>query len=341
MARKPRAKKGNEAIEGILAALKFCEPASKEVGQVNQTHLRLANNWAIAFDGVVAIGHKIDSDITTNPHTRTLIKALEKCTDATQITQLGDGRLSIQSGKFRAFVPCLTDELLGNVTPDSPCAHINPAVFNSLRIVAPIAKENAERIMLASVLLRSGSAVATDGKIMMESWHGVDLPPCIVPKSFVNIIAKIEKPPIHFGFSPSSATFYFDDGSWIRTQLYTERWPDVDKVLNMQNTQWAIPGGFWEGIAKIADLSDENRHVYFGDKMVRTAPVGDEHGAMCEVDGALPPNLCFNIDHLLMIGDKATSVDFLGGPTQQTGIFYGNNFRAFVSQINRASNGKH
>lgn len=333
MARKPRAKKGNAAIEGILNAVKFCEPASKETGQPNQTHLRLANNWAIAFDGTIAIGQKTDSDITANPHTHTLIKALEKCTDATQITQLGDGRLSIQSGRFRAFVPCLQNDLLGNVTPDAPCAHINPAVFNSLLIVSPIANENAQRIMLASALLRSGSAVATDGVIIMEHWHGVDLPPCIIPKSFISIINKIQKPPIHFGFSTKSATFYFDDQSWIRTQLYSERWPDIDRVLNTQNNQWPMPGGLWEALEKIAPFVNELGQVYFADKMVRTAPINDETGAMCEIEGSLPAGLCLDLERLMMIGDKATSVDWLGGPEKTLAVFYGPNFRAMLSHI--------
>lgn len=334
MGRKPRAKKAeNAAIAGILDALKFCEPASKEIGSPNQTHLKLANNWAIAFDGTIAIGAKINSDINAFPHTRTLIKALSKCDDATQITQLGNNTLSVKSGRFQTYVPCLAEDLLGPIAPDPACAHVTPAVFNALKIVGPIAQENAPRIMLASVMLRSGSAVATDGKIMMEAWHGIDLPPILVPKLFITIISKIEKPPIYFGFSPNSATFYFDDQSWIRTQLWREGWPDIDKILNTPANQWAIPDGLWEGLNKIADFADDHNRVYFADKSVRTRPATDEAGAICEIAGALPPNVILNIRDLLMIGDKATTADFQAGERREMAIFYGPNFRAMLSHI--------
>lgn len=334
MGRKPKPK-ANTAIDGILNALKFCEPASRDIGQPNQTHLRLGNHWAVAFDGVVAIGHKIDSDIAACPHTSTFITALKKCTDATQITQLGDGRLSIKSGRFQSFVPCLTDDLLGPVAPDPACAHITPAVINALRIVGPIAQENAQRIVLASVLLRSGSAVATDGHIIAEAWHGVDLPPVVVPKAFITVLSKIEKPAIYFGFSERSATFYFDDQSWIRTQLYSEPWLDanqINRVLNMQSNQWPIPAGMAEALEKLDDLEEESNRIYFGAKHLRTNQ-STEAGSICEIDGALQEGLCFDIEYLKMCLPLAKSVDFAAGETREAAVFYGDNWRGVVMQI--------
>lgn len=333
---KPRSKKttANPAITGLLNALKFCEPASKELGQPNQTHIVLQNHWAIAFDGVVAMGMKIDTDIVANPHTRTLVKSLEKCDakDTTQITQLGDGRLSVKSGRFQTFVPCLPIENFNPVMPDPPCAQITPAVVNSMRIVSPIAQENAQQIMLASILLRSGSAIATDGAVIMESWHGVDLPPVVVPKSFVSIIAKIEKPAVAFGFSQHSATFYFDDGSWIRSQLYSEKWPDVDRVLNMPGNLWPVPAGFFEGLEKIADLEADHGKVWFGPKHVRTEET-IENGAIYEIEGSLPDGLCFNMENLQFMQGHSTTCDFQAGDKKLMAMFYGPNFRGMVMQI--------
>lgn len=331
---KPRTKKTKDspAVAGLLPALKFCEPASREVGSPNQTHIRLAGNWAVAFDGVVAMGHKIDSDIVACPHASTLIKALAKCDGATQITQLGDGRLSVQSGKFRTFVNCLTDDLLGPVAPDAPCANITPAVVNALRIVGTIPQENAQQIMLASALLRSGSAVATDGKIIMEAWHGIDLPPVTVPKAFITVLAKIEKPAIYFGFSPNSVTFYFDDGSWIRTQVYSEKWPDVDRILNTQCNAWPIPAGLVEGLAKISNLVSDTARVYFGPKSVRT-DINIEAGASCEIEGSLPDGLCFHIDDLEELLSYSKTVDFQTGTDRMMAVFYGDNFRGMLMGV--------
>lgn len=330
---KPRTSKKkaaeNTAIAGLLTALRFCAPASKEVGSPNQTHLRLAGNWAVAFDGVVAMGHRIDSDIVACPHTRTLITALSKCDGATQITQLGSGQLSIQSGRFRAFVPCLDNALLGNVAPDPVCAQINPAVVNALRIVGTIPQENAQRIMLASAMLRSGSAVATDGAYMMEAWHGIDLPSIIIPKTFINVLCAIDKPATQFGFSATSATFYFDDGSWVRSQLYSEQWPDVDRVLNMQCNAWPIPVGLKEALDKIADLAADGGRLYTSAKSVSTSE-HNEAGASCETEGALPAGLCLNIDHMQELIAYGKTIDFQAGPEKNMVCVYGDNFRGMT-----------
>jgi hypothetical protein len=331
---KPRSKKAkaNTPVSGLLDALRFCAPASKEIGQPNQTHIRLANHWAIAFDGIVAMGHKIDNDIEACPHTHTLITALSKCTEATQITQMGNNRLAIQSGRFRASVPCLRDDLLGPVAPDPPCANINPAVVHALRIVGVIAQENAQRIMLASAMLRSGSAVATDGSRLMEVWHGVDLPTIIIPKAFINVLQTIEKPAVHFGFGPTSATFYFDDGSWIRSQLYSEKWPDIDRVLNTPCNPWPVPEGLKEALATITDLAGEDARVYFGPKTVRTAQ-SPEIGASCELAGNLPDGLIFDIDYLEEQLAYAKTVDWSVGEQRAMACFYGDNYRGMLMQV--------
>lgn len=330
MARKPRAKKTETAVSGILNAVKFCEPASREVGQPNQTHIRLANHWAVASDGVVSMGCMIDTDLDACPHTHTLIAALSKCTDATQITQLGDNRLSVKSGRFAAMVPCLQSDLLAPAMPDPPCANVTPAVFNSLRIVGPIAQENAQRIMLASVMLRSGSAVATNGRIVIEHWHGVDLPPVLLPKAFITIISKIEKPPIYFGFTAGkSATFYFDDKSWIKSQLYAESWPDVDRVLNTPFNAWPIPGGLKDALDKICDLTDIDE-FFTSPRAVRTH-YSVEQGASCEIEGGLPDGLSLNLENVQLVLSHATIADFQAGEHKDRAVFQGANFRAVLS----------
>ena len=64
--------------------------------------------------------------------------------------------------------------------------------------------------------------------MLMEAWHGLDLPPNVpLPKQFVAALVKQKKNLTGFGFSRSSATFYFEDGCWLRTQLYSDEWPDV------------------------------------------------------------------------------------------------------------------
>jgi hypothetical protein len=155
MARKPpRSKsKPDAATSTLLTALKFIEPASREIGAINVTHCALGGNWAVAFDGIVAIASPIDTDIVAYPNTKRFINALSKCTgETTQITQLDDNRIAVKSGKFQAFIPCIAPDLFQILPPDPPMWPIDERVVKSLEIVGKIAKENAPRMLLATVL---------------------------------------------------------------------------------------------------------------------------------------------------------------------------------------------
>lgn len=335
MANRPKKRnQANPAIAALLAAVKFTEPAAKEIGSPQQTHIKLQNNLAIAFDGVIALGSKIDTDISACPHTLRLIDALSKCSEAVQITQLSNGRLSIKSGGFQVYIPCIEPDILGFTAPDPPCAVIDDRVKTALTVVGRLTNENAQRLHLASVLLRSGSAVGTDGVILFEYWHSWDLPTIAVPKSLVTALGKIDKKLCKFGFSRTSATFYFEDESWIRTQLFIqEPWPDLAHILNVKTNQWPIPAGFWEALSKVSDFAESGR-VYFENQRLRTHPSGVDDGATCELAGALPANLVFDADYLQMVQAYVTTADFLTQATHgPMAIFHGDNFRAMLMHI--------
>lgn len=337
MAKRPRSPKAkattpNPATASLLTALKFIEPASREIGTINQTHCAMAGSWSVAFDGIVAIAHPIDSDIVACPNTKRLINALSKCGAETQITQLDDNRLAIKSGKFQAFIPCIAPDLFHILPPDPPQWPIDERVINSLEIVGKIAKENAQRVLFASVLLRYGSAVATDGVTMFEHWHGCEVPPSGVPKTFISELVKIKKKPTHLGRSESSLTIYFEDKSWIRTQVYVDPWPDVDRLLNTKANPWPVPAGLWEALHKIAGL-EVSGDVVFATNHVRT---GDDtaSGAICEIDGTLPDGNRYNLDMLRMFEPYAKQVDWLCDDGRMA-VFYGDNFRGVLMSKQR------
>lgn len=328
MARKPRANKDkNPGTAPLLAALKFIAPASREIGQPNQTHCMLAGQWAVAFDGVLCMAAKIDNDIVANPNTSKLLAALSHCDETTQITQLDNQRLSIKSGKYRAIIPCLEPGALTVLPPDKGDYPIDDRVKQSLEIVGKVAKENAPRMVAASILLQNGSAVATDGILLFEHWHGWQLPSVILPKTLVNELSKITKKLALFGVSKNSATFWFEDNSFIRSQLYTEPYPDLDTV-NVSNDQQPIPEGFFTALDKLDALKGDNKAVLFTNTSIRTH-MGEE-GASYDIEG-LPPDLVFNLDYLRMIGPHAKTADF--NVNDKMAVFYGDNFRAFLMHM--------
>lgn len=329
---KPRTKRAKDEQEGatsLVAALKFISIAQKDIGSPYQCHSILSNKWAVAFDGVLALGHPIDEELNACPHTLRLIDALAKCGDSLAVTQTDAERLAIKSGAFRAFVPCVGLQSMPNAAPDQPSAVIDDRLRTALEVVGGLASDNAQHVVTASILLRAGSAVATDRIFALEYWHGIDLPPGIVlPKAAAAAVCKIAKPLAKFGFSNTTVTFWFADGSWLRSQLYSEPWPNIDRVLNVKCNPWPVPEKLAEALDAVAPFSGDG-NVRFTANLLRSHDV-DGLGATFEVTG-LPYGPKFNAKKLKILLQHAKVVDF----AMPSGIayFFGENVRGVLAGI--------
>ncbi len=314
----------------LLQALDFIAVAQKDKGAPYQTHVVLKNNMAVAFDGVLAAGVAIDESLAAVPHTMTLIAALKKCEGALAVAQLDSGRLSVKSGKFRALVPCMPSAALPDINPDPQVGVMDNRIRMCLEAVSPIIVENSQRVVMASALIRSGSVLATNGHVLIEVWHGIDMPPgLIVPKLFINALSKITKNIVGFGFSQTSFTVYFEDASWLRTQLYKDKWPDCDAILAKPHNATPLPATFFTALNTIMDFTGDDNRIYIGNGRMQTH-ADDTVGAAYEVDG-LVAHVILNSKNLKLLESLATRMDLNG--TDGISFFYGENVRGAVTQI--------
>lgn len=313
----------------LLRALDFVSLAQRDKGAPYQTHVVLRNRTAVSFDGVLAAGHLIDEDLNACPHTLTLLAALRKATGVLSVTQLANTKLSVRSGKFRATVPCLPDAVIPGIAPDPQVGIIDNRIRIGLEMVSPFIIENSQRVVMASALIRANSILATNGHVLMEYWHGIDMPPgLIVPKVFINALSKIKKNLIGFGFSQSSFTVYFEGDCWLKTQLYNERWPDCDSILAKPHNPQPLPPTFFEALDTVAEFADDHRIRLHNGKITTHADA--DTGASYEVEG-LVADVVLNARHLAPLDGLIKSIDFNG--TDNITFFYGDNLRGALSQL--------
>lgn len=316
-------------ISSLIKALDFVALAQKDKGAPYQTHVALGRNKAVAYDGVLAAGHRIDEDLVACPHTMTLVAALKKCPGALSVTQLDSGRLSVKSGKFKSFVPCVPDATLPGIYPDPRVGTLNNNIRVGLELLSPFIVENSQRVVTASALLRSGSILATNGQVLLEYWHGIDLPPgLIVPKLFINALCRITKDIVGFGYSDTTFTVYFDDESWLKTQLYNERWPNCDDILARPHSPQLLPVGFFDALGTVMNFIEDGR-VRLRNGKIHTHQ-DDITGASYEVEG-LNANVVFNAKHLKLLDGIIKTIDFTGN--KGVSFFYGDNIRGALTQI--------
>ena len=316
---KPRKQKETSSL---LKALNFVAKAQKEVGTPLQTHCYIQNNFVTATDGILTAGHAIEEDLVCCPHTYRLLNAISHCGQQLSITQLENTRLSIKSGKFNAFVPCLPEPVT-IITPDVYCGAISDVIREGFSRIQHLAIDGAERAVLASVLLTANTMASTSGFVILEFWHGIDLPALVLPKPFVQAICNTDKKIVGFGFSQSSCTFWFEDQSWIKTQLYADPWPDISQVLNVETKPEPLAKGFYDALRVVEDFAEEGKEkgsVYFSEAGMRTGK-DDTDGASYAFKG-LPVGMGFKIKQLKQVENAMEQVwfDIKGGKAYFFGV---------------------
>jgi hypothetical protein len=330
-----------DAKLSLAVALDFIKAAQvdKPGDLVVKTHCRLAGGYAVAYDGVLAIAYPIEEELNICPHTHRLIDALGRCKKAVSITQLDADKLVIKSGNFRAVVPCLNPAALPYVAPDVQAGIIDDRLKEGFALLNPIVSGSGNTVVESSLLLQNNSMIATDRHIMLEFWHGINLPNGLaLPKVAIATIAKMSAKLVGIGVSDRTVTFYLDNGAWLRTQLYAEQWPDISRVINAgdpYNTP-EIPPAFFEAVEAVAPFSEigvaaptsGGGCVYTLDGYV-SSHYTEGVGATYQISG-VPPGLCFSAKHLLSVKNIATKFDFVG----KNGIsyFFGGNVRGALTQ---------
>lgn len=332
MARGRKKKALNEC--SLLKALRFIAVAQKALGSPEQTFCRLYANWAMASNGIISAATQIDEDLTACPHTTTLIDALEKAQESVNITQLDGLRLSVRAGEFQAVVPCLepTPEALPTVFPDAPIADCDDRLRPALDIVGKLISESGQKIITAAAQFRNGTVLGTDGNIIIEAWHGIAFPPLMLaPKAFITALAKIDKPIRSVGLSESSLTLWFENNSWMKTQLYpaNTELPDLYQYLNIPAQPVDVPQELFDVARKLAPFSEDG--VLSLHKGIARVISPTRLTDATEATKSLPDGHCFSIKSLLAIEPYVKQIHFSASPGVT--LWFGDYVRGAISDV--------
>jgi len=310
--------KANRSVK-LFEELEFISVVFDKSGTPQQQHCCFNNGRLTASNNVISAGIRTDVDLNSRPHIMHLLEAIRNCPTEFAMTQVDPGKLFVKADKFSAAIPCLPEESPG-FAPDAPCAAVSDAIKAGMDIAAPFSKEDAKKVILGSVLLRQNSLISTDAVVIMEVWHGMNLPTLLLPKSFISAVLDTDKSLKELGFSNNSVTFFYDDNSWVKTQLYEEAYPNIDNILNVACNPQPLPIGFYKALVAIEPFS-KSGNVYFGENCLQSHRDKGE-GAVFDVPG-IHFGPCFNIKQLKRIESCIKVVDF-----------YSNNYAMFFGEAN-------
>lgn len=303
--RKPK----SSQLSPLLTSVKALSTILKPNGSIHETHILLQDGLAVAHNQVIGMGELIKEDLYACPNAHLLQAALSKCGQNLSITQL-DQSIAIKSDKFRALVPCLPPENIPRTFPDPPVAALDDRLKTAFLAALPLGGDD-ENVLTASVLIQRGSVVTTDRKVILEIFHGIDLPTLMLPKVLLKAVKALPSTDIKkfkaFGYSNNSFTIYLEDNTWIKSQLFIQKWPDVFSVLDAPCNPLAIPEGLWDALDAIEEFSSDGWAHTRDNKIYSHA--SDEVGASHDCYG-IPPNIVFSILQLQEIKSWAKKIDF-------------------------------
>ena len=278
--------------------------------------LPLQNNTLVAFDGKLAAGMTIESDLPPIcAHTFRLTRAMERVGNKHTLAYI-DGQLVIANGKFRAIVPTIDGDLIQFVQPDPSMYPIDDDWKVAAVKACTFVNENASEVVSSAIMtLPDQSFVGTNRHVILQVAHRNKFPPfLVIPKMFITALEKVKKPLHRFGFSDTSLTIWFEDGSWLKTQLFSEGYPaeQTQAIVDQLNpaAPVEIPAGFFEGVAAVADFSDnEWTKVYSDEGELRSHKLSDARATTFQCKG-VPAGLIVNPAYMKQLEPLVTSVDW-------------------------------
>lgn len=322
----------------LLTALRFVSVAQREEGVTYQTHCRFADGYVTAFDGALAAGFPVQEEWELCPHTLKLIAALERVTGAASLTALDNKTLAVNSEKFRATISCHGGGDLMKIAPDPAMYPINDTWKQAADIAGTFNQDGAQLMVDASVCTADGSVVGCTSRTIIECWHGIPTPPgLIIPKLFVSILMKIKTPMSRFGFSPQSFTVWFEDGSWLRTNLFIEQYAAYGPVITKSEAANPSPiiKEIFEGIRKVAPFAGDTI-VWAGDSCVRSQFDPRHAKAIYDVKAlAGMPMVGLNIKQMLALEALIERIDY---SVQDVIAWFGGNARGVIASVRPPTN---
>lgn len=308
--KKGRRKKAEpKPVDQVLENLKMLGLVVKKKGTVQETHIRISGEYAIACVGELTIGCPLGFAINAVVSHHDLLEAKKVSGNEFACTHLPGQHATIVAGDVHMVISTDDSGVWECPHADQPIAPANDRLRDVLIAVAPFSGH--ERPDVVGILCQANTAVAANGHAILEAYHGVDMPPNLrLPLSFVKVLSKIKRPIKQFGFSEYSFTLWYEDGSFVRTAMYPGRYFDYWKVFEYDCDFELVdlPDEFYKALKAIKPFAKDG-FVYFKGGRIYTARQAESASSF--VHEAIPDGFGFAIDNLLLATGHATTVKFL------------------------------
>lgn len=273
----------------LAETIAFISPAIDKKNNILPVldHVRIQGNYAIAYDGELAMCCPCELPLTASPQGWTLEKAVELLTDGYQVAQLENGDLhffSDKGAKRKIVVPCTTEAF---PMPDFNYTNPIPAPENlkeALRMLLPFCSddEDENRPWINTILFRHGKASATSVHSM--AWCSIGTPLEVdvnIPRKAVDAILHTKDSPAWISCTERRFVAIYSDGRFLSTPSVATSWPALVSKLIEPVIMETDATPLVEAMATISAFVPKYGDFHFVNGTVASEP--DGRGASCEV----------------------------------------------------------
>ena len=314
----------------MLASLKFVQGAVAAKDFVPELcHFRIENGTIRGYNGMLGLCSPIDLDLDVSPKAVPFIKAVQTCKNETvQLHMTPGGKLSVKSGKFKALIDCLPENDFPDTMPKGLETGLNGDMLGVLKALAPFIAEDASKPWARGILFKGQSAYATNNICLVEHWLTSPFPVEVnIPRSAVLELIRIGEEPEKLQISEDRVTFHYSGNRWLSTQTYSNQWPDLSRILDVESNQKEIPEGLWEAVESLTPFVDDLGRIYFHNGSAATS-LAEGEGASVEVPDLPAEGGCFHFKQLSLLAKNVKTIDFSSYP--RPCLFYGDNLRGAI-----------
>ena len=266
-------------------------------------------NGRVTIDAPIDLGG-VDITVPAVP----FLRAVDACDGEPILNITEGGRLTVKKGKFRSTIPLSpqTDFPLIKISVnDDALWKPAPGLLRVLRTIRPFIGEDASRPWACGALFKEGYVYATNNVVIVRiPWRMPESDAINVPAFAIDEILRIGEEPQAFMFDESSATLFYGE-RWLRTQLFTVQWPDVDKFFGDVSLN-CVPTGLLEAVRKVLPFCADAK---FPSITLNAEGVHTAEGTMgASVAGYELPTCRFRAEPLLLTLTHATEIDLTKYP---------------------------
>jgi DNA polymerase III sliding clamp (beta) subunit (PCNA family) len=315
----------------MLNTLKFVSGAISKKNLVPyMSHFCIQNGTIRSYNGMISLCSPIPIDLDCHPKADLMVKAIANCDSTIALSITNAGRLKVQSGKFKAFIECLS-EVTPDIQPEGEFTTIDgKLLIEALTNLYKFIGDDASRPWSSGVLLSNGSAYATNNVCIIEHWLGfAPKVPINIPKQAIREILRIGETPETIQMAERSITLHYSDGRWIKSQLLETCWPDIGKILNVECNPSAINNEIFDGLEVLKPFVDNLGSIHISPGLLATSTDLDT-SANYEVKD-LNFDGIFNIEMLNLLKGTVTTIDWGISPC----LFFGDRLRGAIIGMRR------